>query len=163
HRFGSFGPHRTSGTPAALSVAHTARTKRADIGCSAPSGGSKTIMASARFALAASLALVAAPLFAPPLVSPAHAEGAQSPAEGSVSVVKGQFTDRVEAGKPVGDSSALKDAAKATYWLDVSNLGKDTVQLTLVWTIDGKEAAKQTLEVGHSPHWRTWGSWSIKN
>jgi hypothetical protein len=46
--------------------------------------------------------------------------------------------------------------------LDVSN-AKDATQITLVWTIDGKEAAKQTLDVGHSPHWRTWGSWSIKN
>jgi len=107
-------------------------------------------MAHARFALALSLPLLAIPFTA-------HAE------DGNVSVVSAQFTDRVEASKPVGDASALNGAAKATYWLDVANAGKDPVQITVVWTIDGKEAAKQTLDVGHSPHWRTWASWSIKN
>ncbi len=110
-------------------------------------------MAAARSVLLSSLLPLA--LLALPLT--AHADG------GTVSVVQSQFTDRVEASKPVGDASSLSGAAKATYWLDVSNAGKDSAQITLVWTIDGKEAAKQTLDVGHSSHWRTWGSWSIKN
>lgn len=112
-------------------------------------------MVAARFSRIAFLSLAA--------LATAFSTEARADGESAVSVVKGQFTDRVEAGKPVGDSTALKDAGKATYWLDVSNTGKDPVQVTLVWTIDGKEASKQTLEVGHSPHWRTWGSWTIKN
>lgn len=108
-------------------------------------------MALARFSMiACSFALIALPLTA-------HADG------GAVSVVQSQFTDKVESGKPVGDSSALKDAAKATYWLDVANSGKETATITIVWTVDGKESAKQTLDVGHSPHWRTWATASIKN
>jgi hypothetical protein len=35
-------------------------------------------------------------------------------------------------------------------------------QITLLWKLDGVEARKQTLDVGRSPRWRTWGSWPTK-
>jgi hypothetical protein len=68
-----------------------------------------------------------------------------------------QFTDRVEHGNPGGDATALAAAGKAIYWMDVGNEG-DPAQITLVWKHDGVEVARQTLNVGHAPHWRTWGS-----
>ena len=29
--------------------------------------------------------------------------------------------------------------------------------VTLVWSFDGRQVARQSLDVGRSPHWRTWG------
>jgi hypothetical protein len=75
----------------------------------------------------------------------------------TLTVLAGQFTDHVEKSNPVGDSSALTSVPKATYWMDVANPG-DPTQLTLVWKHDGEEVARQSLDVGKAPHWRTWGS-----
>ena len=77
-----------------------------------------------------------------------------------MSVVGAQFTDRVEGSKPVGDAASLASAKTATYWVDVKN-AKDATKITLVWKVDGQEAGRQSLDVGHSPHWKTWGSWPI--
>jgi hypothetical protein len=74
----------------------------------------------------------------------------------AVSVVRGQFTDKVENHLPVGDASALATGKLATYWVEVNNPGEATA-VTLVWKLDGHEAARQTLDVGRAPHWRTWG------
>jgi hypothetical protein len=30
--------------------------------------------------------------------------------------------------------------------------------VTLVWKLDGTEVTRQSLDVGRSPRWRTWGS-----
>lgn len=70
-----------------------------------------------------------------------------------VEVTAAQFADAVESGKPVGDAKA---GARLTYWLQVKN-GASATSLTLVWSLDGKEAARQTLDVGTSSRWRTWG------
>jgi DUF2914 family protein len=75
----------------------------------------------------------------------------------TLTVLASQFTDRVESSKPVGDSSSLASVPKVTYWMDVDNPG-DATHLTLVWKHDGKEVARQALDVGKAPHWRTWGS-----
>jgi hypothetical protein len=80
---------------------------------------------------------------------------------GAISVVNGQFTDKIEAHKPVGDAASIKSGQVATYWVEVSNPG-DAQPITLVWKLDGAEAGKQTLDVGHAPHWRTWGSFPTK-
>lgn len=82
-------------------------------------------------------------------------------ADDGVSVVRGQFTNKVEASKPVGDAASIASGQIATYWVEVSN-PKEATQITLVWKVDGAEAGKQTLDVGHAPHWRTWGSWPTK-
>ena len=78
-------------------------------------------------------------------------------AAGDVSCVSGQFASSVESGKPQGDSSAIASQHKATYFVDISNPGSPT-QVTLVWKLDGKEVQRQSLDVGTSPHWHTWGS-----
>ncbi len=78
-------------------------------------------------------------------------------AASDVSCVSGQFADHVEGGKPQGDASAIAASHKATYFIDVSNPGAP-VQLTLVWKLDGKEVQRQSLDVGTSSHWHTWGS-----
>ena len=82
-------------------------------------------------------------------------------ADDGVSVVRGQFTNKVEASKPVGDASTIASGQIATYWVEVSN-PNDATQITLVWKLDGVESGKQTLDVGRAPHWRTWGSWPTK-
>jgi hypothetical protein len=74
----------------------------------------------------------------------------------SVSVVRGQFTDKVENHLPVGDASALAQDKLATYWVEVNNPGEAT-EVTLVWKLDGQETARQSLDIGRAPHWRTWG------
>ena len=78
-------------------------------------------------------------------------------AAGDVSCVSGQFAATVESGKPSGDASAIASQRKATYFVDVANPGSPT-QVTLVWKLDGKEVQRQSLDVGTSPHWHTWGS-----
>ncbi len=93
----------------------------------------------------ASLATLTLALFA----TAAHADG--------VAVVHGQFTDRVDHGRPVGDATALATAPSAVYWVEVNNPGAPT-QVTLVWRVDGREVARQSLDVGHAPRWRTWGT-----
>jgi Protein of unknown function (DUF2914) len=85
---------------------------------------------------------------------PAAADDATTAA--AVSVVRGQFTDKVENHLPVGDASALSTGKLATYWVEVNNPG-DATAVTLVWKLDGREAARQSLDVGRAPHWRTWG------
>ena len=75
-----------------------------------------------------------------------------SPSPG-VEVVGSQFGDKIESGRPVGDG---KSASLVTYFVEVKNPG-DASQVVLVWSHDGKETARQTLDVGRSSKWRTWG------
>jgi hypothetical protein len=79
----------------------------------------------------------------------AHAEG------GAVSVADAKFADHIESGQPAGDAKGIAAAHKAIYWIDAANTG-DATQVTLVWTVDGKEVQRQSLDIGQSPHWRTW-------
>jgi hypothetical protein len=74
----------------------------------------------------------------------------------AVSVVRSQFTDKIDNRLPQGDASALAQGKPATYWAELNNPGEAT-EVTLVWKLDGREAARQSLEVGRSAHWRTWG------
>jgi hypothetical protein len=76
---------------------------------------------------------------------------------GTVTCVEGKFGDHVEEGRPVGDSGSVFTAKKAVYWVDMANDGEAS-QVTLVWSVDGKEVQRQSLDVGRSPHWHTWGS-----
>ena len=80
-----------------------------------------------------------------------------APSPGPVTVVSSQFTDKVEHAKPVGGGDAITPSSTATYWLEVGNT-KEATQVTLVWKLDGTEVARQSLDVGHAPKWRTWGS-----
>jgi hypothetical protein len=90
------------------------------------------------------------------VVAPAaFADDAGAPSV-SVSVVRGQFTDKVENHLPAGDATALAQEKLATYWVEVNNPG-DATEVTLVWKLDGQETARQSLDVGRAPHWRTWG------
>jgi hypothetical protein len=94
---------------------------------------------------------------APPPPSARTAEDPILPASDAVlSCLDGKFADHIEQGQPAGDPKGIPAARKAIYWLDLANRGRPT-QVTLVWTIDGKEVQRQTLDVGHAPHWRTWG------
>jgi hypothetical protein len=79
----------------------------------------------------------------------------------SISVVQAQFTDKIESRKPVSDASALASGQVVTYWVEVSN-PNDAQPITLVWKLDGVEAGRQMLDIGHAPHWRTWGSFPTK-
>lgn len=87
---------------------------------------------------------------------PASAEDGAATAPASVSVVRSQFTDKVENRLPAGDASPLAQGKLVTYWVEVNNPGEAT-DVTLVWKLDGKEVSRQSLEIGHAPHWRTWG------
>ena len=71
-----------------------------------------------------------------------------------VSVVRGQFTDAVVAGRPQGDAAASR---QVVYWMEVANTGAPAA-VTVVWKIDGHEVRRQTLDVGHAPRWRTWAT-----
>jgi hypothetical protein len=75
----------------------------------------------------------------------------------SASVVRSQFTDKVEHSLPSGDASKIGQGQVATYWVEVNNPGEATA-LTLVWKLDGKEIVRQSLDVGRAPAWRTWGT-----
>jgi hypothetical protein len=101
--------------------------------------------------------LIASPLFTVTL--PAHAEDAGGP---SVSVVRAQFAEKIEDRLPTGDATSVAPGKVATYWVEVSNPGEST-DVTLVWKLDGKETARQSLEVGRAPHWRTWGMCNTRN
>jgi len=76
---------------------------------------------------------------------------------GDVSVVHSQFTDKVEQSKPVAGADQLAQAKSVTYWVEVKN-AKEATQVVLVWKLDGHEALRQTLDIGTSPGWKTWGS-----
>lgn len=78
--------------------------------------------------------------------------------EATLSVVGAQFGDKVEGGKPVGDG---KGGALVTYFVEVKNPGAEAA-VTLVWSHDGKETARQSLDVGRSPKWRTWGMATVR-
>ena len=81
---------------------------------------------------------------------------------GSVDVVKSQFTDKVEQSNPVASQDQLSQAATVTYWVAVKNDIAPTT-ITLVWKLDGHEAARQSLDVGTAPAWKTWGSHPRQN
>ena len=83
-------------------------------------------------------------------------------ADGDVSCVSGQFSAQVDHGKPQGGADDIAANKKATYFVDVANPGAPT-QVTLVWSLDGKEVQRQSLDVGTSPHWHTWGSRPLGN
>lgn len=70
--------------------------------------------------------------------------------------VRGQFAARVEHGQPTGDAADLATASPLVYWIEMRNPGPST-PVTLVWSFDGRQVARQSLDVGRSPHWRTWG------
>ena len=97
----------------------------------------------------ASLLALAIAAFAP---SVAHAD-----TTAEVEVVKSQFTDKVESSNPVAGSDQLSSATRVTYWVAVKNT-KEPTTITLVWKLDGQEAGRQTLDVGTSPSWKTWGA-----
>ena len=106
----------------------------------------------------------AAPLFTQPgrAVAPAAQSAGPAPApatssSSSITIVRSQFTDRIERSNPVGDGAALWAVPNAIYWMDVDNPGEGTT-LTLVWKLDGKEAGRQALHVGKALNWRTWGA-----
>ena len=86
------------------------------------------------------------------VVTTAHADG---PA--AVEVVRSQFTDKVESSNPVASADQLAGASRVTYWVSVKNT-KEPTQITFVWKLDGKESGRQTLDVGTSPSWKTWGT-----
>ena len=75
---------------------------------------------------------------------------------GAVAVTAAQFTDKVEASKPVSTADLSRDKV-VTYWVSVKN-DKAPTHVTLVWKLDGKEVTRQSLDVGLSPAWKTWGS-----
>jgi hypothetical protein len=75
----------------------------------------------------------------------------------SVQVVRSQFTDKVEHSDPVDGPDQLAQAPQVTYWLAVKN-DKAPTTVTLVWKLDGKESGRQSLDVGTSPAWKTWGT-----
>jgi hypothetical protein len=91
-----------------------------------------------------------------PVPAPESAEDVTPASDAVLSCLDGKFTDHIEQGYPAGDPKGIAAARKAIYWLDLANRGRPT-QVTLVWKIDGKEVQRQTLDVGHAPHWRTWG------
>lgn len=74
-----------------------------------------------------------------------------------VTFVRGQFTDRVERGQPAGDAAAARASGRISYWFVINNGGPAT-QVTVVWRINGNVARRQTLDIGHTPRWRTWAS-----
>lgn len=82
-------------------------------------------------------------------------------AEAAVTFRRGQFTDRVERGQPVGDAAAARAARDTVYWMEIGNDGAPTT-VTLVWRLAGREVSRQQLEVGRGPRWRTWGSWRAR-
>jgi hypothetical protein len=98
----------------------------------------------------ASLLALAIAAFAPRV---AHADTTT----GEVEVVKSQFTDKIESSNPVASQDQLSSATRVTYWIAVKNT-KEATQITLVWKLDGVEAGRQTLDVGTSPSWKTWGA-----
>ncbi|MBL8681591.1 MAG: DUF2914 domain-containing protein [Myxococcales bacterium] len=71
--------------------------------------------------------------------------------------VRGQFTDRVERGQPVGDAAAARSSGRITYWFVIGNPGPAT-NITVVWRINGNVARRQSLDIGSTPRWRTWAS-----
>jgi hypothetical protein len=73
-----------------------------------------------------------------------------------VRCVSGTFGDHVLAGRAAGDPAGIFSAKKAVYDVDIANAG-DATTVTLVWTLDGHEVQRQTLDVGRSAHWHTWG------
>ncbi|MFO0669083.1 MAG: hypothetical protein U0235_05545 [Polyangiaceae bacterium] len=77
---------------------------------------------------------------------------ARAEALSDVEVVASQFADKVDSGAVVGDG---KSSPVVTYVVWAKSGGPSEV--VLVWSADGKERARQTLEVGRSPKWRTWG------
>ncbi|MDO9021663.1 MAG: hypothetical protein Q8S73_39285 [Deltaproteobacteria bacterium] len=74
-----------------------------------------------------------------------------------VSVVRGQFTDRVVAGRPQGDAAAAAASREVVYWMEVANTGQPAA-VTVVWKIGGREVRRQSLDVGRAPRWRTWAA-----
>ena len=74
-----------------------------------------------------------------------------------LSVVRGQFTDQVVAGRPQGDAAAAAASPQVVYWMEVANTGA-TAPVTVVWKVDGREVHRQSLDVGHAPRWRTWAA-----
>jgi hypothetical protein len=76
---------------------------------------------------------------------------------GTVSVVRSQFTDKVEHSSPVATPDQLAQSSRVTYWVAVKN-DKAPTTITLVWKLDGKEAGRQSLDIGTSPAWKTWGT-----
>ncbi len=111
-----------------------------------------SLSSSSRSVSSVPFAVLAAGLVA---LAPSLAHADDAPAT-TVSFVSGQFGDHVEQGKPAGDTTAIFTAKKAVYGVDVANGGEPTT-VTLVWTLDGKEVQRQSLDVGRSPHWHTWG------
>lgn len=82
-------------------------------------------------------------------------------AEAAVTFRRGQFTDRVERGQPVGDAAAARAARDTVFWMEIGNDGAPTT-VTLVWRLGGREVHRQQLDVGRGPRWRTWGSWRAR-
>lgn len=98
--------------------------------------------------------------FAVALASITFTASALAQEGGDVAVAKSQFTDKVESSQPVNAADLSRDRV-VTYWVVVKNT-KAPTHVTLVWKLDGKETARQSLDVGLSPAWKTWGSSAVR-
>lgn len=78
-------------------------------------------------------------------------------AQAQVRVVSGQFASSVQAGRPSGDAASIAAARNAIYFVVVENNAQPTT-VTVVWKLDGREVARQSLDVGRAPRWRTWAT-----
>ena len=83
---------------------------------------------------------------------------AASPAlgDGTITVTRGQFTDRVENRLPVGNAAALTGLRQAIYWLELRNDTHAQGQVTLVWNVDGHVIHREPLTVLDTHVMRTW-------
>jgi hypothetical protein len=80
-----------------------------------------------------------------------------APAEAAISVVRGQFAERVERGQPIGDGPSARATGTVVYFLVVNNSGPPA-DLTIEWSVNGHSVQRQTLNIGSAPRWRTWAS-----
>ena len=92
--------------------------------------------------------------------------------EGTLIVSKLVFSRGVENRLPVEqDFAPTADGRRIYAYLELFNKGEPR-QITLSWLRDGKPFHFVTLDVGHSPRWRTWayltlgeakaGAWSVE-
>lgn len=71
-----------------------------------------------------------------------------------VTFVRGSFAAGAERDAAT-DEAALRAARRIFYVFEMNNPG-DPAPVRVQWTYDGRPLPAQTLEAGHSPHWRLW-------
>jgi len=89
----------------------------------------------------------------------AHAQ--ESPA--SVEIRELEVGTEIQDRELVGESERFSVSDGQVFaWMNARNSGEPS-EVTVIWSLDGRERSRYTAKIGQSPRWRTWSRITLRD